>query len=141
MTNNVMTPEQMMGMFTIKCTSTLNVEDIASKMQDACDKYKFSLLQTYNFFDILETKGFPIEKKVFVFEICQAKMASKILTANPEFSIFMPCRISVYEQGGTTVISTMNMEPILKVFEHNKEIYTEAVNLFNIIKELINSIK
>lgn len=141
MTGNIMTPEQMMEMFTIKLTSSFKAEEIVSKIQEACDKYKFSLLQSYNFHEIMESKGFPITRKVYVFEICQAKMASKILTHNPEFSIFMPCRVSVYEQDSSTIISTMNMELMLKLFENNKEMYSEAVSLFNTIKELMNSLK
>ncbi len=109
-------------------------------MGEASNKFKFSVLYTYNYFEILKTKGFPIERKVHVFEICQAKMASKMLTSNPEFSIFMPCRIAVYENEGNTIIATMNMELLLAAVKDNKELYDEATAMFQSLKELMNSL-
>lgn len=68
-------------------------------------------------------------------------MAAKILTSNPEFSIIMPCKITVYEQDNATVIATMNMEMMMKIFENNAAMYKDATNLFETLKELINSLK
>jgi uncharacterized protein (DUF302 family) len=141
MENQSPTPKQMLEMFTIKVSSKKNANEIASKMQEACDVYNFALLKEYIYHEIVESKGFPITRKVFIYEVCQAKMASKILTTNPEFSIFMPCKISVYEQEGLTIISTMNMEMMLKIFEENKEMYQEATALFETLINLINSLK
>ncbi len=135
------TPKQMFEMFTIKVRSEKKASHIASKMQDACNVHDFALLKEYIYHEIMESKGFPIKRNVFIYEVCQAKMASKILTTNPEFSIFMPCRISVYEQDDQTIISTMNMELLLKIFEENKEMYQEATSLFDTLKDIVNSLK
>ena len=120
MENQSPTPKQMLEMFTIKVSSEKTASHIASKMQEACDAHNFALLKEYIYHEIVESKGFPIKRKVFIYEVCQAKMASKILTTNPEFSIFMPCKISVYELDDLSIISTMNMEIMLKIFEENK---------------------
>jgi uncharacterized protein (DUF302 family) len=141
MENQGLNPKEMLEMFTIKVSSKSNIEDVVSKIPNTCETYNFSLLKEYNYHEILDSKGFPIKRKVFIYEVCQAKMASKILTSNPEFSIFMPCKISVYEQGNNTIISIMNMEIMLKIFEENKEIYEEATSLFESLKKLINSLK
>jgi uncharacterized protein (DUF302 family) len=98
------------------------------------------LLQTYVYHEIVESKGFPIKRKVFVYEICQAKTASKMLTDFPHFSIFMPCKLAVYEDNGKTIISTMNMEIMLKAVDTNQELYKEATTLFNTLKSLMNSL-
>lgn len=127
-------------LFTHQVSSTKPVDGIVANMGEACDKFKFSVLYSYNYFEILKTKGFPIERKAHVFEICQAKMASKMLTSNPEFSIFMPCRIAVYETEGKTIIATMNMELLLAAVKHNKELYEEATAMFQSLKELMNSL-
>lgn len=141
MTNNANTPAQMMEMFTIKLTTPHTPQAIASKMQDACSRYNFSILQRYDFHEIIKSKGFELNREVYVFEICQAKMASKVLADNPEFSIFMPCKIALYEQDGETVIATMNMEMMLKIFENNAELYTEATALFTTLKEMMFSLQ
>jgi uncharacterized protein (DUF302 family) len=136
----LMPPEKMIEMFTYKIISTQSIGKISGKVPSACEKYKFSLLQTYVYHEIVESKGFPIKRKVFVYEICQAKTASKMLTDFPQFSIFMPCKLAVYEDNGKTIISTMNMEIMLKAVDTNQELYKEATTLFNTLKSLMNSL-
>jgi uncharacterized protein (DUF302 family) len=105
-----------------------------------CDKYGFSLLQTYNYHEIVESKGFPIKRKVFIYEICQAKTASLMLTSNPNFTIFMPCKLALYEQDYKTIISTMDMEIMLSAVKSDETLYQEATLLFNKLKSLMNSL-
>ena len=54
-----------------------------------------------------------------------------MLTRHPDFSIFMPCKLAIYEDNDKTVISTMNMEMMLKAVSSNQELYSEATTLFN----------
>ena len=130
----------MIGMFTLKISSNQTIEKISSRMQQECDNYKFALLQTYVYHEIVEAKGFPIKRKVFIYEICQAKTAALMLTDNPHFSIFMPCKITMYEDYGQTIISTMNMEPMLEAVISDTELYTDATRLFSELKSLMKSL-
>ncbi len=98
------------------------------------------MLQTYVYHEIVESKGFPIKRKVFIYEICQAKTAAAMLTDFPHFSIFMPCKLAIYEDNGNTIISTMNMEIMLKAIGSNQELHKEATTLFNKLKLLMNSL-
>ncbi len=52
----------------------------------------------------------------------------------------MPCRIAIYEDNGKVVISTMNMEIMLKAVSSNKEFYKEATSLFGALKLLMKQI-
>ena len=74
------------------------------KVPEAFEKHKFSLLHTCNYHEIVESKGFPIDRKVYIFEICRTKTASVMLTDYPHFSIFIPCKLAIYENEGKTVI-------------------------------------
>jgi uncharacterized protein (DUF302 family) len=136
----VMPSQKMIDMFTLKVISNQPIEKIANKVQTECDNYKFALLTTYNYHEIVESKGFPIKRKVFIYEICQAKTASLMLTDHPDFSIFMPCKLAIYEHNDKTIISTMNMEIMLKAVSSNQELYSEATTLFNTLKSLMNSL-
>jgi uncharacterized protein (DUF302 family) len=136
----LMPPEKMIDMFTYKIKSPQSIGNISEKVPSACEKYKFVLLQTYVYHEIVESKGFPIKRKVFIYEICQAKTAAKMLTDFPHFSIFMPCKLSVYEDGGKTIISTWNMEIMLKAVSSSPKLYEEATLLFNALKTLMNSL-
>jgi uncharacterized protein (DUF302 family) len=135
-----MPPEKMIEMFTHKIICNKPVEKVSEKVPSTCEKYKFSLLQTYVYHEILESRGFPIKRKVFIYEICQAKTAASMLTDFPHFSIFMPCKLAIYEDSGNTIISTMNMEVMLKAIGSNQELYKEATALFNTLKSLMNSL-
>lgn len=136
----VMPAEKMIDMFTYKITSSQSIKEISNKVPEACEKYKFSLLTSYNYHEIVESKGFPIKRKVFVYEICQAKTAAAMLTDFPHFSIFMPCKLAIYENDGKTVISTMNMEIMLNAVKANQELFKEATTLFNTLKSLMDSL-
>lgn len=136
----LMPPEKMIEMFTYKIISDQPIGKISEKVPSACEKYKFALLQTYVYHEILESKGFSIKRKVWIYEICQAKTAATMLTDFPHFSIFMPCKLAIYEDNGKTIISTMNMEIMLKAVGSNQELYKEATALFNTLKSLMNSL-
>jgi len=137
----MMLPAEMIEMFTFKLESDQAIEKIAEKVPAECEKNKFALLQTYIYHEIVASKGFPIDRKVYIYEICQAKVAAKMLTTNPEFSIFMPCKIVLFESEGKTVISTMNMDIVLKAVEENRDLYTEASSLFGSLKLMMESLR
>ncbi|MDP3359294.1 MAG: DUF302 domain-containing protein [Lutibacter sp.] len=136
----IMPSEKMIEMFTLKLESEQAIETIAQEVSKECENHKFALLQTYVYHDIVKEKGFPISRKVFIYEICQAKTAALMLTSNPEFSIFMPCKIAMYEDGGKTIISTMNMEIMLNAVKSNPELYNEASAIFKTLKDLMTSL-
>ena len=136
----IMPSKKMIEMFTLKLESNQPIETIAQKVSGECENHKFALLQTYVYHDILEEKGFPIKRKVFIYEICQAKTAALMLTSNPEFSIFMPCKLAIYEDKEETVISTMNMGIMLNAVKSNPELYKEATGIFNELKALMTSL-
>jgi uncharacterized protein (DUF302 family) len=135
-----MTPEKMIEMFTHKIISKQPIEKVIEKVPAACEEKKFALLQTYVYHEIVESKGFPIDRKVWIYEICQAKTAASMLTEFPHFAIFMPCKLAIYEDKGKTVILTMNMEIMLKAVSSNPELFKETTILFNTLKSLMDSI-
>jgi uncharacterized protein (DUF302 family) len=131
---------KMIKMFTLKMESDLPILEIADKVEAACSAHNFALLQSYNYHEIVKSKGFPIKRKTYIYDICQAKTASMMLTSNPEFSVFMPCTLSMYEENGKTIIATMNMEIMLKAVKKNNALYSEASALFNSFKAMINAL-
>jgi uncharacterized protein (DUF302 family) len=135
-----MPSNKMIELFTYKVVSNQTIDHIDQKVPKACETNKFALLHTYVYHEIVESKGFPINRKVWIYEICQAKTAAAMLTDYPHFSIFMPCKLAVYEENGKTVISTMNMEIMLDAVKANKALFNEASSLFNTLKELMKQL-
>ncbi|MDO9256961.1 MAG: DUF302 domain-containing protein [Bacteroidales bacterium] len=137
---SIMPASKMVKMFTLKMESDLPIVEIADKVEAACAAHNFALLQSYNYHQIVESKGFPIKRKTYIYDICQAKAASMMLTSNPEFSVFMPCTLTLYEENGKTIISTMNMEIMLKAVKNDKALFSEASNLFNSFKTMMKGL-
>jgi len=135
-----MQSEKMIEMVMHQTKSKLTAEQIAGQVEVACQKYSLALLQTYIYHEIVESKGFPIQRKVFVYNICQAKTASMMLTTNPEFSTFMPCTLAVYEADDKTVLSTLNMGMMLEAVKSNDELYNQASSLFNIFCQMMDEL-
>lgn len=133
--------QKLFELFTYQVKSQKNAEQIAKSVQEACDTYQFALLHNYVYHEVVASKGFPIEKKVFIFEVCQAKVAAMVLSEETQLAPFMPCRIAIYEDAGQSVISTQNMEMILNTLNKKSDLYKETSTLFNTLKSLMNSLK
>ena len=140
MSEQLMSAEEMIAMFTYRLTASRSIDSIREKVPAECEKFRFSLLQTYVYHEIVASKGFPIDRKVYIYEICQAKTAAGMLTHFPEFSIFMPCKLVIYEENGKTIVSTMNMGIVLEAVKSNKELYADATTLFNTLKEMMETL-
>ncbi len=121
-------------------TSNRSIDDVISSLQELAPASGFSILHHYDFFTILEGKGFPIESQVWTFELCRASMASKMLSQFPLFSVMMPCRISIYEDSDSIHIATMDMMPMLDAIKEQAELYTEAKDLYAQILALMERI-
>lgn len=136
-----MSKEMLFDMMTYRVYSDQDISNVVQKVQSACQKYNFALLHHYDYHEILESKGFAIERKVYIYEICQASVAALVLTNEPSAAPFMPCRIAIYEEGKEVTISTQNMEMMLNTFKGNAELYRETSEIFATLKLLLNDLK
>jgi uncharacterized protein (DUF302 family) len=48
--------------------------------------------------------------------VCQPQQAKKVLDQNMSVSTALPCRISVYEENGKTVLATLKPTTLLALF-------------------------
>lgn len=137
----LMPKKQMIKMFTIEFKSKRNIQSIIDDVEAACAEYGFALLHHYNYHEIVASKGFPIDRKVYIYEVCQAKVASMMLTSNPHFAPFMPCRIAVYEEGDTTIISTQNMQMMIDLIQSQEQLHIEVLGLFGTLQNMMEKLK
>lgn len=136
-----MSKEKLFEMMTYKVYSGKDISKVVEKVEAACGRYKFALLHDYVYHEVVESKGFPIERKVYIYEVCQAKVAALVLTDEPSFAPFMPCRVAIYEEAGQVTISTQNMEMMLDTLKANDELYRQTSELFKTLKSLMHEIK
>jgi len=115
------------------------VESIKSTIEERAKEYKFGLLKDYNFKEILELKNLPIENEIHVFELCFAPLAQQVLQSMPQMSVYLPCRISIFEKNDKTVMTTISMDEIVSNFDLPKEFKDEMVIVYERLQQLMKS--
>ncbi|WP_164930621.1 DUF302 domain-containing protein [Aquifex aeolicus] len=121
----------------INVESTKDFEQVVQAVQEKSKENGFGVMSVHEVHKILESKGMPISYKCTIVEICQPKAASQVLSKKPEVSTAMPCRISVYEQDGKVVLSTIAPTELLKLYQADefKELAEEVENTIKKIME------
>ncbi|MEP6536214.1 MAG: DUF302 domain-containing protein [Bryobacteraceae bacterium] len=52
-----------------------------------------------------------------MFEVCQPQQAKRVLDQNMSVSTALPCRISLYEEGGKAILATLKPTTLLAMFD------------------------
>lgn len=61
-------------------------------------------------------KGVEFAPECLIFEVCQPQQAKKVLEQNMSVSTALPCRISLYKEGGKTMLATLKPTTLLAMF-------------------------
>ncbi len=124
----------------IYTTSTSqSIEIVKQELEAKAKEIGFGLLKSYEFKNILEEKGFPIEKDITVFELCNPPGAQQALSEIAAISVYLPCRLSVYEDNGVTNISTIGFEDILNAVDVDERFKSFMTILFDNLKRVMHS--
>jgi uncharacterized protein (DUF302 family) len=69
----------------------------------------------------MNKKGVAFTQECPIFEVCQPQQAKKVLEENMSVSTALPCRISIFEEGGKTILLAMFNTPQLKAVAQEVE--------------------
>lgn len=97
--------------------SEKSLAQVCAGLEAAVPAHKFGLLTIHNLRETMAKKGVEFDRECRVFEVCNPHQAKKVLEARMDISTALPCRISVYEQDGKIVLSTMKPSIMLGMFE------------------------
>lgn len=92
------------------------LETVCTRLQEVSAAHKFGVQAVHNLREKMESKGVPFGRECRVIEVCNPKHAQVVLNQSIEISTALPCRISVYEEGGRTVLATMKPSMLLTMF-------------------------
>ena len=87
-------------------TTNRSVDDAAQAVQDAALQRGFRTLHVHDVQKTLEDKGFHIPAYKIV-EVCNAGFAHTVISAYKPVGMMLPCRIVVYDDGGTSTVTLM----------------------------------
>ena len=97
-------------------SSTLPLESVCQRLAEVATSHKFGVLATHNLREKMESKGVPFARECRVIEVCNPQQAQVVLNRAIEISTALPCRISVYEEGGRTILATIKPTMLLTMF-------------------------
>ncbi len=100
----------------IKLPTEKTVEDTAAALQAAVQANHFGVMQVHDLKETMEKKGVEFARECLIFEVCQPQQAKKVLDENMSVSTALPCRISIFEEGGRTILATLKPTTLLGMF-------------------------
>jgi RNA polymerase-binding protein DksA len=119
-------------------TTTKSVADAARDLEAAVQKHRFGVLHVYDLADTLTKKGYPLGAQCRVFDVCNPQHASRVLASDMGISMALPCRISVFEDHGTTKIGTLLPSEILRGLSPDPDLGTVAATVEATLKAIID---
>jgi len=100
----------------IKLSTDKTVSEAAVALQTAVEANHFGVMQVHNLKETMAKKGVDFARECQILEVCQPQQAKKVLEADMSVSTALPCRISIYEEGGKTILATLKPTTLLAMF-------------------------
>ena len=92
------------------------VARLVADLEQAVARHKFGVMGVHDLKAKMAEKGVPFARECRIFEVCNPHQAKRVLEANLEISTALPCRISVYEEGGKTKLATIRPSALIELF-------------------------
>jgi uncharacterized protein (DUF302 family) len=100
----------------VRLSTDKTVSETSAALQAAVQANHFGVMQVHNLKDTMTKKGVEFARECLIFEVCQPQQAKKVLDENMSVSTALPCRISIYEEGGKTILATLKPTTLLAMF-------------------------
>src|SRR5664280_2118071 len=104
------------GKMLVKTSTGKTVSETATALHAAVQANQFGVMQVHNLKETMAKKGVEFARECLIFEVCQPQQAKKVLDQNMSVSTALPCRISIYEEGGKTILATLKPTILLAMF-------------------------
>ena len=92
------------------------VSEVANALHAAVEANHFGVMQVHNLQETMIKKGVEFARECLIVEVCQPNQAKKVLEANMSVSTALPCRISIFQEGGKTILATLKPTTLLALF-------------------------
>jgi len=100
----------------LKYSTDKTVSETAAALQAAVQANHFGVMQVHNLKETMAKKGVEFARECLIFEVCQPQQAKKVLEENMSVSTALPCRISIYQEGGKTMLAALKPTLLLALF-------------------------
>ena len=115
------------------------VDQVFADIEEASRAHGFGVLHHYDFKQTLAGKGFPMANECRVMEICNPGQASEVLSVDMALNMALPCRISIYEDGGKTIVGMIPPTELLKLVSDDPRIEPAARQVQEAMEKIIEA--
>ena len=118
-----------------------SVEQAVADLQAAVQRHKFGVLHIHNLQETLKKKGVDLPNACQILEICNPQRAKEVLNEDMDLNMALPCRVSVYSEGGKTKIGMLKPSAMLKLLSDSPALADVAQDVEKTIIEMISEAK
>jgi uncharacterized protein (DUF302 family) len=119
--------------------SNKSVAQAAADLAKAVAAGGFGVLHVYDLKQTLASKGVELANECRIFDICNPRQASKVLSGDMSLSVALPCRIAVYESGGRTHVATLRPTELLAQLSDDPRLTDTAADVQVAIEAMIDA--
>src|SRR5689334_16409924 len=118
-----------------------SVEQAVADLQAAVQRHNFGVLHIHNLQATMKKKGVDFPNACQILEICNPQKANEVLSEDMDLNMALPCRVSVYSEGGKTKIGMMKPSSMLKALSDSPALAAVAQDVEKSIIEMISEAK
>ncbi|WP_416147469.1 DUF302 domain-containing protein [Salipaludibacillus sp. HK11] len=104
-------------MFHYTVETNKSIDEAISSLEESLSAEKFGVLWSFNVKDKLQEKGLDFQQDYRILEVCNPHEAERVLSQNNLVGYFLPCKIVVYDDHGTTKIGMPKPSELISMVE------------------------
>ena len=121
--------------------SEKSFEQAVNDLDEAVKQNGFGVLHIHDLGNTLRNKGEEFKEDCKVFEVCNPKQASKVLSTDMRLNMALPCRISVFTENNITKIGLIKPEEMLSALSDNEALLETAKEVEEKTKQMVEQAK
>ena len=94
-------------------------ERASTDLESAVKRHGFGVLHVHDLGATLRSKGIAFDEQCKIFEVCNPGQAAKVLATDMRLNMALPCRISVFTDGGRTRIGLIKPVQMLSALSRD----------------------
>lgn len=116
-------------------------DQVVADLDAAVRRHQFGVLHVHDIGATLRGKGQAFAGGCKVFEVCNPRHAASVLAWDLRLNMALPCRISVYTEGGETRIGMIEPERMLKLLSDDPALDAIARGVGESTRRMIDEAK
>ena len=96
--------------------STKTIDQVCEDLEKAAVEHKFGVMTVHDLKETMKKKGVEFDRECRIFEVCNPHQAKRVLEKDMDLSTALPCRISVFTEGGKVKLATLKPTALISQF-------------------------